>query len=341
MKRKRTRFAALMGLVAVVLLACWVGLLVYVRQTLPSPPLPNPNGYDDFIKAGQMITTTLDNLADFDQVQLRALVTTNREALKLLRVGLTRQCSVPTEATLTNPPAGLSHLAELKASAKLLAAEGRLAELENRPTDAIHSYLDCVRLGTEISRGGFMLNRLLGIACEAMGISPLVKLLPKLSCEQMRPLLAELEKANGNSITWKQVAKNERRFARAQVKIYSNPFSLVWLLWQTRKMDGRAQAKHDLTAAHLRLLTVELALRCYRCDQGNSPISLELLVPKYLQAVPTDPFGKGSLIYRPSGTNWILYSFGLNRIDDNGKPVTGKSDVSLKSPGDLLYDSQW
>ena len=119
-------------------------------------------------------------------------------------------------------------------------------------------------------------------------------------------------------------------------------------------MRRESLERHDLTAAHLRLLTTELALRCYRGDQGGAPESLKQLVPKYLQRVPTDPFSGHPLIYRPQGTNWLLYSVGPDRADDGGKPagriITGdplsgfgatKSGGGQQNKGDLLYDSLW
>jgi len=66
-------------------------------------------------------------------------------------------------------------LARLKVLARLLTDEGQLAEMENRYADAAQSYLDTIRLGNEMSRGGFIINRLVGIACEAIGDTPLSK----------------------------------------------------------------------------------------------------------------------------------------------------------------------
>ncbi len=44
-----------------------------------------------------------------------------------------------------------------------------------------------------MSRGGFIINRLVGIACEAIGDTPLTKLAPKLDSQEARPVIAELE----------------------------------------------------------------------------------------------------------------------------------------------------
>ncbi len=353
MKRK-LRLPFLMGLATSIVLAAGAVLLLAVGRTPSSSSLPSPNGYDDFLKAGQMVAGKLDDIADLDHEGLRALVATNAEALRLLRLGFTRRSAVPTAATIANFGAISGDLISLKSLAKVLSAEGRLAEMENRLADAARSYVDAIRLGTEMSRGGLMMNRLVGIACEGMGSIPLVALFPNLTCEQMRPLVAELEQIDGNTVSWREVLKNENRFVRAQVGNYPNPIKFAFALWQTRSMRRASGERHDLAAAHLRLVIEELALRCYRCDLGSAPTRFGQIVPKYLHCSPLDPFSGNPLVYCPQGTNWLLYSIGPDRVDDGGKPagriISGdyligfgisRSDGRQKNKGDLLYDSPW
>jgi len=120
---------------------------------------------------------------------------TNAEPLRLVRLGLTRACSFPTDSAITDFSSALGDLGNLKRLVQLLVAEGRLAEIESQPADAARSYLDAIRFGNEISRGGFMINRLVGVACETIGGSPLARLAPGLNCDQSRTVIAELEKA--------------------------------------------------------------------------------------------------------------------------------------------------
>ena len=344
--------AWLLALGVIFVLAMVTVLFLFVGRTPPSPPLPNPNGYDDFRRAGQAVAGNLDEFSDLDHEGLRALVVSNAEALRMLRVGLTHRCAVPTDAAIANLAAVNHDLIALKSLAKMLCAEGRLAEMENRPGDAAHSYIDAIRLGTEMSHGGLLIHRLVCIACEGMGSQAVSKLLPRLTCEQMWPLVAELEGIDGSTITWEEVLRNENRFVRGQMGKYHNPIKLVSDYWQVRSTLRTKEDRHDLAVAHLRLLTTELALRCYQCDHRSTPGSLQQLVPKYLQAVPSDPFSSHPLVYRPAGTNWLLYSLGPDRVDDGGKPVgkiisgdfpgfvASKSDGS-PNKGDLLFDSPW
>src|SRR5437667_8984647 len=183
--------------------------------------------------------------------------------------------------------------------------------MENRPADAAHTYTDAIRFGNEISRGGLLIHRLVGIACQASGGGPLSKLAPLLSCEQARPLVAELEKIDEARAPWDEVLQSERIFVREQLRASSvSPLSYVTAWWMTRPAKKKAEDKNNKSVAHLRLLITELALRCFRSEQGHAAQRLEQLAPKHLQRVPIDPFSGQPLVYRVQGTNWLLYSMG-------------------------------
>src|SRR5262249_893160 len=131
-------FAAVAGLAV-------VGLIVFATAHTPSsPPLPNPNGYDDFVKAGKAVLGDTSTFLELDQEKLSGLVSSNAEPLRLFRLGLTRQCSFPTDIGLTNFSAMGSELAGLKHLAQLLAAQGRLAEMDGRPAEAASAYIEAI-----------------------------------------------------------------------------------------------------------------------------------------------------------------------------------------------------
>lgn len=60
----------------------------------------------------------------------------------------------------------------------------------------------------------------------------------------------------------------------------------------------------------------KLALKAYKIDTGNYPVSLEELVPKYLLSVPRDTFDGGALKY--SKDKKIIYSVGGDGKDSGG-----------------------
>lgn len=334
---KPTLRPLLLALVTLVALAGFALLLFTVGKPAPLSPLPNPNGYDDIVKAGSLVSGDAIAARELPLEELRALITTNAEALQLLRVGLSRTCAVPLEAAL-NTNTFILELGTTKKLALLLGVEDRLAELEIRPRDAARSYVDAIHLGNETSRGGFLIHRLVGIACEAIGYVRLVKVVPQLNCQQCRPLLAELEKMDNEAVTWSEVMQSEKEFVRHEFRQTFNPIRHLVGWWQNRQTIKKAEAKHNFTVARRRLLITELALRCYQSEQGRAPERLDQLAPKYLQHVPTDPFDEQPLVYRSQGTNWLLYSVGPDGVDEGGKR-TGKIAFGSGNTGDLFFDA--
>jgi hypothetical protein len=293
-------FALLAGMMLIALLAIVVGHRP-ARQRLPVP-----NGYDDFIQAGGDVVGDVGNYSALDHDHLAALVSTNAEPLRRLRLGLTRKCLMPMDPAPGNT-AYITNLASMKRLVQLLAAEGRLHELENQPDQAARSYVDAIRFGNEMSRGGFILTRLVGVACEAIGCTPLTRIAPKLSPAAARAVLQDLDKLDASRVTWREVGQNERRFMRIQMRVHPNPIMWVMAWWQSRQTIQRAESRHKTIVASERLLTVELALRCYLADQGHLPERLGDLTTNYLSHVPEDPYSPQPLSYRAQGTNWLLH----------------------------------
>ena len=282
------------------------------RSPARPPPLPNPNGYDDFIKAGEAVLGNVGDWPDLDHDGLDALVATNAEPLRLLRLGLTRQSVMPMDFSVTNNarflPRGPQNLA------LLLVAEGRLREMENRPADAALSYVEAIRFGNAMSRGGFLVTRLVGLDCEGIGYAPLAKLAPKLNRDEARAVLTDLDKLDAGRVTWAEVQQSERRYMRYERGKQFNP--IIWVMgwWQIRQAMQKAELKHKTVVAHERLIAAELALCCYRFEQGHPPARLDDLATNYLSHVPVDPFSGQPLVYRAQGTNWLLYSVGPSGV---------------------------
>ncbi|MBI4716685.1 MAG: hypothetical protein HY763_02690 [Planctomycetes bacterium] len=76
---------------------------------------------------------------------------------------------------------------------------------------------------------------------------------------------------------------------------------------------------HRLIALR-RMAAVAVALRLYEYDHACRPETLEELVPQYLTDIPEDPFAPGHdpLRYLPDADHPLLYSVGLDGIDDGG-----------------------
>ena len=188
-----TGFAVLAGLVV-------VGAIFFaLSQTVPVPPrLPNPNGYEDLVKAAGMLDGDFLFL-DYSTMSHEELVTVvakNGEALSLARKGLDRESRVPLDYSATNS-AHLNGLSHLKRLAHAFVAQGRLAEMEHHPREAAQEYLDAIRLGHAVSRGGVIIDSFVGLAVETLGLASLEKLSSDLDAKQCREVASALEAAEG------------------------------------------------------------------------------------------------------------------------------------------------
>ncbi|MBN1346529.1 MAG: hypothetical protein JXQ73_27820 [Phycisphaerae bacterium] len=88
------------------------------------------------------------------------------------------------------------------------------------------------------------------------------------------------------------------------------------LLWQY----DRICLLHFRGLALRRMAATALAIRLYELDHGHRPKVLEALVPKYLPAVPDDPFAADGrkIGYRPDATPPVIYSINSDGVDDGG-----------------------
>src|SRR5262249_12527237 len=83
---------------------------------------------------------------------------------------------------------------------------------------------------------------------------------------------------------------------------------------------NRPAISHYRGLADRRAAAVLLAIRLYEVDHGTAPTMLDQLVPKYLPAVPIDPFAPDghTLRYLATPGAEAVYSVGENGRDDGG-----------------------
>ncbi len=278
-------------------------LISQVAQPLPPiPPLPNPNGYDDFVKAGQMVEQNItDKNYDFEKLnlqELQALVDNNSNALQLARSGLQMQCRdvldySPNSSILLNQLVGMKRLAQA------FVAEGRLAEMENRNSDAAKSYLDAVHFGNESTREGVLINELVGLAIEAIGTSPLQKLVPKLDAQSCRETADDLETLDAQREAWDEVMQEENIWSHRTFSGLRYELQRLMMHKTLEKSSKIAKLKFKTRQTKTRQLIIDLAARAYDLDKGKPPASLSDLVPDYLKAIPQDPFTGTNMVYSP------------------------------------------
>jgi len=86
------KFRTLLLASVVIAVLAVVAMFVFSTARPPVyPPLPNPNGYDDFLRAAAQIKGDAATSSTLDHDSRRQLISSNAEPLRMIRVGLGRQ----------------------------------------------------------------------------------------------------------------------------------------------------------------------------------------------------------------------------------------------------------
>jgi hypothetical protein len=261
-------------------------------------PLPNPNGYDALVKAGEMAAIETGDFSETKLEDLRAQTAKNYGALQAARIGLQEDCAVPLQFSL-NVSQHLPELADFKRLAQAFVVEGQRAEMENRPGDAVKSYFDTIRLGHKSAQGGVLIDQLVGTAIEAMGVSHLQKLVDQLDAKTCRETAATLETLDAQRQTWNEVVQQERAWSRRTYPDIRYRMTELVMSSSLKKALQKAGQKFNGQEKKTHQLIIDLAAHAYVLENGHRPASVANLVPDYLKAVPKDPITGTNLVLTP------------------------------------------
>ena len=253
-----------------------LGLLVFKRNPLPpNPPLPSPNGYDDFVKAGLALTGGASGYSDWNEEKLRRIAIEKAELLRLVRLGLTRECRVPNDYSPTFLTARVTEFISFKEVAFGFAIEGKVAELDNRMGDAAKSYLDAIFFGNESSRGGVLISRLVGTACEGIGLNNLQKLSNKLSAKECRDSVRFLESIDKKRELVSETLNHEKEWAR-QAESFREKISSLWPPNYRHEKQGVQFGLEEMQSRERKFksIMINFAARAYELEKANAPKAL-------------------------------------------------------------------
>ena len=315
-----------------------LGWLIMPRKFL-GETLPNPNGYDDLIVAGRLVTGDFRTVADLDMADieaLRAIVEQNSKALARARIGLGRPSVV---ALLKSPSvdAHFNNFSLLRTLGRLLACEAVLIERQGRTSEAARLYAGGIRYGRAISTGGILTDRMAEGPVQSAGLRGLSRLTPTFSADEARRLAKEFERLDRDREPLTRVFDRDLEFnlARGGVSLRAS-YLVHYKTMQGLLLPAKAAAERAerLNQTWLRLLSTTLALRAYRLDHPDAPVptTLDALVPTYLEAVPFDPFSKGPMMFKAQGDAVQIYSVGPNGRDDGGTVSPSRNSAG----GDLM-----
>jgi len=296
-------------------------------------------------------------------------------ALDLVRQGThTPSCQMPQLDLTVDTNAFRS----LRLAARLLVADGKLAENQGDFTRAIDDYLTVVKFGVDCAKGGTIMYALIGDAIESLGsqairayvlqntnpsgdTQSIMEKLSRIYSERMpfaETLRYELEGLKGTmdqalldqTNSWQQllisrdevfvyfeaafgelIQDAERPLWESNTKAIMRKWERDKPIWRTAlnrpiprilvamMLPNIGSARNRTIRAELELeaTTVVCALKSYEIIHGAPPNQLSDLTSDLLPSLPMDPFDGKPLRYRHEGKEWVVWSVGSDRKDDN------------------------
>ncbi|MEX0939543.1 MAG: hypothetical protein WDZ59_16890 [Pirellulales bacterium] len=101
----------------------------------------------------------------------------------------------------------------------------------------------------------------------------------------------------------------------------ANQTNIALWLQPISAVQSMTQAAAIITAK-VRAADAAIAVVLYYQKHGQLPERLDELVPEFLPEVPADPFHDAPLNYRVENGEVVIYSVGLDRVDDGGRDVS-------------------
>jgi hypothetical protein len=119
------------------------------------------------------------------------------------------------------------------------------------------------------------------------------------------------------------------------VRGLSRPPILTGLLMSPMTKQGEASRRKH---AYIRCTIVALACERFRRDHGGWPASIDKLCPKYLDALPLDPFDGRPLRYRRLDDGIVIYSISSDGVDNGGNLDRERTNQPGVDIGFRLWD---
>jgi hypothetical protein len=249
-----------------------------------------------------MLATNSGDFYQMDADELRELADQNAEALRLVRIGLSRECRVPLDHSEEFMRRHITELGSMKMITQAFSAEGRLAVLEHRNADAARAYLDAMRLGHEAARGGPLIDGLVRLAIESIGSTGLQSVATNLNAAECREVIAALETLGKKEESFQDVMQNEKDWVRRSYSFYQRTvgsFMRLFNVGSIKQAMQKAEQKFQTQGQRRRVLLIGIAARAYELEKGQPPKTALDLVPDYLKEVPKDPIGGTNMVLRP------------------------------------------
>lgn len=181
------------------------------KIVIPAPkPLPKPNAFDFYVRAGKMRVKTPRDVYDRNPplAVLQSAAKLNAPSLREVRRGFAFRYRTPPRRGpyVLSPP----HWAGFRELARRLRTEARVLAARGNWNGAMNSHLDGLRFGSDIPRGGQFVGPLVGAAVEEIARSDADETVSHLSARQARAATKRMEALYGNRAALSENIREEK-----------------------------------------------------------------------------------------------------------------------------------
>jgi hypothetical protein len=223
----------------------------------------------------------------------------------------------------------------LRELARAFAAEGQKALLDGDTRRAVTCGLDALQLVRAASHGGLGIDYLMGLGICYGSVSFLRDANESAPLEDCKYVLNNLPNIREEMDRPEDLSTREKHFMRQINGLY---FTFVTdQMFSNNRAEFEEQLKESLNIAEARieLLRLHFAIRAFQLTEQRLPKTLEELEGRVLKTIPNDPLGHSGFVYQPGKDRYVLYSVGVNGIDDGGV-----DDERDRDHGDLFLESR-
>ena len=301
------------------------------------PPVqPLQNAYHDLASLGDQVAQPVGFYGEMPDAAMAKLVATNAPMLDKARRSLRQPSVVALDWQADEqwfPEIHEPRIGDFRQLATAFAIEGFEALKKNDSRLAIQCGLDNLLLAQATSRGGLGSDWLTGAAVYATGLGTLREACPQARRDDCQRVLNNLPVMSDWFDPPPDITEREWHFWRR----INGPYQTfrTELKYNNNRMNFERELGELvlLYQASTDLLRFHYAIRLYCIDHDELPSSLGELLGGPLEALPRDPFSGQDFVYLPGQGRYILYSVGLNRIDDGGLV-----DDEDRTMGDLVLE---
>jgi hypothetical protein len=244
------------GLVVVVVLLgvlWWVDANRVPKVEIPTPAMPSPNAWDDYLKAAaemrahpaaQELIVGIDPATqDYTSPEVEAALRALKPSVAALHRGFSHDCQAPPIRSWSTSYSGFAQVREV---ARLLAAQAQNRAARGDWSGAMESQLDGARLGADVTRGGAFIHALLGESCRALACEEAWETVDHLDSRQALEAARRLRSIAARRASLRQVLVEYKLSTQASLlDLFRNP---DWHreLAPVESPEGRANPLHDL-----------------------------------------------------------------------------------------------